>query len=289
MNRPIRRSSPSRWPRLGEQLDADIIKVNAAVHARLHVRLGDDQRAWPAEERTNGRRHDHEVAPAPEHAHVGIAQEAEPRALHRIRGDIALGEAVFAHAEEGEIVGANPVEERDRFRDLCGRQRRWIDAIRLGRLEQARAHRHPVADGDANVVVDERQPFDQARARGGVIDAVDVDVQEAFAPRARGCDAGRLADEATQRAVGIAFDARGWDARRAAGSMSCATSSASVESSRNGMSSLTTSSTVNSRASAARRRSNGRSAGRRRAPPRVAPQDARIRARRQPARGRLIE
>ena len=83
-------------PVLVEQLDADIVEMRPAVDAGFHVRLGDDEGLRPLQEGADFRRHRHELAPAPQHAHGRIAQEPEARALHRIGGGVARRQPVFA-------------------------------------------------------------------------------------------------------------------------------------------------------------------------------------------------
>ena len=110
-----------------EQFDSDIIQVDAPVHARLHVGLGDEQRLRPPQEGADCRRHHHQVAAAAEHFYVRVAQQSEAGALHGIGRRVAFGKAVFAHAEEGKILRVDPVQERDRLGDFLRGQRRRAD------------------------------------------------------------------------------------------------------------------------------------------------------------------
>ena len=97
------------------------------------------------QERAHLRRHHHEFAAAAQHAHVGIAQQAEAGRLDRIGGGVALRQAVFAHAEKGEIVVRASIRGRRSPPRPRRRQRRRIGAIGLDRLDDAGAHRRPVA------------------------------------------------------------------------------------------------------------------------------------------------
>ena len=189
-----------------EQLDADVVEMDAAVHARLDVRLGADERLRAGEESADLRAHGDELAAAPQHLHGGVAQQAEAGCLDRIGGGVALGQAVLAHAEEGEIVVGDPVEEGHRLRDLVGRQRRRIGAIGVDRLGDAGPHAGPVAHRDGDVGIDLGQPLDEAPSRRLVVDAVEVDLDEALAPGADRGRRGRLADKARQGAALVAFD-----------------------------------------------------------------------------------
>ena len=74
-----------------EQLDADVVEMDAAVHARLDVRLGADERLRAGQEGADLRAHGDELAAAPQHLHGGVAQQAEAGCLDRIGGGVALG------------------------------------------------------------------------------------------------------------------------------------------------------------------------------------------------------
>ena len=91
-----------------EALDADVVHVDAPVHARAHGRLGDDQQRRLLQERADLRRDHQRLVPALQHPHVAGAQDAEPGVEHRIERVLAGGEGVVAHAEEGEVVVGQP-------------------------------------------------------------------------------------------------------------------------------------------------------------------------------------
>ncbi|MNL15999.1 hypothetical protein D3C87_1370200 [compost metagenome] len=105
---------------LVEALDADIIHISAAMHDGLHICLGDDEEIRTVEEGEDFRRRRHGVLAKAQHAHIRIAQAAEADAVtafdFRVLSRSGIG--VIAHAEEGEIVVAKPVEKLDGFRAL---------------------------------------------------------------------------------------------------------------------------------------------------------------------------
>ena len=88
---------------------------------------------------------------------------------------------VVAHAEEGEIVGGQPFQELDRLGDLVDRQRRRI-GLQLGdHLGDAAEHRPPVLHALPDLGEHVLQRLHHFGAAMGVVDAVDVDVDEALA------------------------------------------------------------------------------------------------------------
>ena len=118
---------------------------------------------------------------------------------------IAVGrEAIFAHAEEGEIVRAEPLQELVGFGDLVDRQRWRIGRESLDRFLDAVTHGAPVGDAGADVVQRPGEAVDQLLAIGIGVQAVDVEVNQAFA-RAL-CSLGQcFAVEAQQLALVIAL------------------------------------------------------------------------------------
>ena len=127
--------------------------MRAAVDPRLDVRLGDDEGAGPRQEGAHLRRHDHQFLAAAKDPHVGIAQQAEARS-DRIGRGVAGRQAVFAQAQEGEVVLGHPFEEGERFGDLVRRERRRVRAVALDGGRDAGPHAGPVADGDGHIRVD---------------------------------------------------------------------------------------------------------------------------------------
>ena len=60
-----------------EALDADIVEIDAPVHARMNIRLGDDQRPRLLEERHDLRRDLEKLIAALEHTQFARAHDAE--------------------------------------------------------------------------------------------------------------------------------------------------------------------------------------------------------------------
>ena len=107
-----------------EQLDADIVHVDAAVDLALDVRLGDDQHRRLAHELADLRRHHDELAPRRRILTSGSARMPRPGPFDNVgRRHVVRGEAVFAHAQKGEVVGAQPLQQLVRLGDLVDRQR----------------------------------------------------------------------------------------------------------------------------------------------------------------------
>ena len=125
-----------------EALDADIVEIDAPVHARVDIGLGDDQRARLLQERHDLRRELEPLLAAPQHAQLARAHDAE-RAVE-IRLERLAVAHVVAQAEEGEIVGQQPLQELDRLGDLVHRQRRRIALELVDDAGDALAHGAPV-------------------------------------------------------------------------------------------------------------------------------------------------
>ena len=96
-----------------EALDADVIEIDAPMHARMNIRLGDDQRPRLLQKRHDLRRELEKLVAAPEHPQFARAHDAE-RALE-IRFQRLPVDAIVAQAEESEIVGEQPLQELDRL------------------------------------------------------------------------------------------------------------------------------------------------------------------------------
>jgi hypothetical protein len=183
-----------------EQLDADIVEMGAAVHPGLDVRLGDDERLRARQEIADFRGHRHELAAAPEHAHGGVAQDAQPCARHRIGGGVAGGQPVLAQPQEGEVVPGDPVDEGDGLVHLVVRQRRGVEAVVVNQLRDPGAHAGPVVHRHRHVLVHPPHGLDEAGAGLGVVDAGEMDMDEALAPHPEPGGARGLAHEADQGA-----------------------------------------------------------------------------------------
>ena len=128
-----------------EMLDADIVEINTPVYARVDVGLCDDERPRLLEERHDLRRHFKELGAAAQHAQFALAHDAE-RAVE-VRPQLVVLELVVAHAEEGEVVGEQPLQKLDRLGELVDRQwRRVVLHVRDDAVD-AVEHRAPVGDG----------------------------------------------------------------------------------------------------------------------------------------------
>ena len=116
--------------------------------------------------------------------HVARPQQPQPGLEFRFERIVAVGKGIVARAEQREIVGRDPFQKLDRFGDLVGRQRRRIGPQFGDDLAGARQHRPPILDGDAHVGED---VFERAHDHGPlrrIVDAFDMDVNEAFAAAA---------------------------------------------------------------------------------------------------------
>ena len=149
---------------------------------------------------------DDQLVAAAQHVHVAARAGCRARCRRPAPAALVAGERVVAHAEEGEIVGDQPFQELDRLGDLVDRQRRRI-VLELGdQLADAREHRPPVLHAER---ARRRAPASIAStisvAPRLVLDALDMDVDEALAPRR--ADGRAVAAEADQRAGVVALDA----------------------------------------------------------------------------------
>ena len=161
-------------------LDADVVEVAGAMHGRTRVRLGDDQDVLDARVAARRPRQRGEAA---RHLGLLLAQNAQARARHQPQRVAAVirHEVVAAVAEQREMVGGQPLEERLRLRDFLGGQRR-----RLARQVDRRAgepceQRLPILDGDAHVAQHAQQVTAQRIERRRIADAVDLDVHHRLA------------------------------------------------------------------------------------------------------------
>ena len=114
--------------------------------------------------RTSGR-HIDELAPLAQHLEIGIAQQAEPVRADEIAVRIVVDEAIFPHAEEGEVVGEHPFDERDALGHFLRGERRRRDLGGLHRFEDARAHRGKIGDGAPDLGMHPLEPGDQPFAQ----------------------------------------------------------------------------------------------------------------------------
>ena len=162
-----------------ETLDADIVEIDAPVHARMDIGLGDDQRTRLFQKRHDLRREFHQILAAPQHAQIARAHDAE-RAVE-IGFERMAVEGVVAHAEESEIVGQQPLQELDRLGDLVHRQRRRIGLQFGDDCLDAFAHGAPVLHRQPHLREHAVERAHQVGARGLVLDRLEMDMDEALA------------------------------------------------------------------------------------------------------------
>ena len=146
-----------------EPLDTDIVEIDAAMHARMNIRLGDDQRARLLQKRHDFRRYFEQFAATSQHAEVARPHDAK-RGVE-IGLDLLALDIVVAQAEESEIVGQQPLQELDRLGDLVDRQRRRI-VLQIGDDGiDAIEHRPPVLHREPHFAEYVVERSDQIAAR----------------------------------------------------------------------------------------------------------------------------
>ena len=190
---------------LGEELHANVIEVHTTVDAGFDAGLGDDQRHRLLQEGADLGGDRHQLAAAAQDLDGRIGEDAKPRALDRVGGDVAFRKAVFAHAQQGEIVGRQPVEKGHRLGNLVGRQRRRIGPVGVHDGGDAAAHRGPVAHRDPHIGEDQCEAGHKSIPRRRLVDPIDMDLDQAFAPGARLAARERLAGETHQGAGRVAL------------------------------------------------------------------------------------
>ena len=177
----------ARRPAVAEMLDPDHIHRHLPVHPRARAGLGDQHRAALFEGSLRPRRHfDAAAADRTRLERVG-AQHAERRARNPGEHATVGFQPVFANAEEGEVVVLEPFEESDGLGDLVLGQRRRVGLERIDDAADAIEHRAPVLHREAHVGDNAGKRIRECGPRGFVVDAVDVNLDDAFAQR-RGVD-----------------------------------------------------------------------------------------------------
>ena len=133
-----------------DSLDADIVEIRRAMHRRNGVRLGDHQQFGLA--RTFAQ-------VAGEHCRLGAiafadAQNAKAGFRHRHQQILAAAslQLVLAIAEEGEVVGCHPVEQRLRLACFVGLHAGVVALDLVGQFGGALAHLVPVLDREAHIL-----------------------------------------------------------------------------------------------------------------------------------------
>ncbi len=162
-------------------------------------------------------------------------------------------EHVLAVAEEGEVLVHQPAHQPLGLGGLGGQVGRHLGVEPVGHLDGPGAHLRPVLDGGAHVVEHRHQLGAQPLALGGVRLAVDLQVhprladgvvRPVLAALARGELGGRGVEHLDQRAGDVAADHDDRVHDQVDGAVRPALSRLVTESTRNGMSSATTSTTV---------------------------------------------
>ena len=114
-------------PALGvEPPHADVVEIDRAVHGRAAVGLGDHQRHRQARQAAHLRRQRCEAARVRARARLGLAaQQAHRRALDaaQLVAVLLAQEVVAGVAEEGEVVVGDPAQEGLDLGDLLGVER----------------------------------------------------------------------------------------------------------------------------------------------------------------------
>jgi hypothetical protein len=164
-----------------EALHADVVEIDATMHARLGVGFGDEQGPWLVEERAQLRRDGHNLAAAREQRHVVAAQQAKPAVAHRHEIAALTGQRVVAHAKQREVVVDQPFQKLDGFRDVVHRDHRRIVPQIGDDAVDACDHRRPVLDADAHIGQHLIERSHDLGAPLRVIDAFNVHVDETFA------------------------------------------------------------------------------------------------------------
>src|SRR5690606_33858482 len=136
-------------PRSVERLHSYVIEIRGAMHGRYRVCFGDDQQLDRARSLAQLALEARWLD-----AHAGpLAQDAEPGLRYgfdRVFAATAL-EAVFAIAEEGEMVVRHPFEQRARLAHLVRAHRRRVRFQLLADAQRLLAHRLPVLHGQPHV------------------------------------------------------------------------------------------------------------------------------------------
>ena len=131
---------------------------------RFHVRLGDDEIIRAFQEFDDFRCRRDGVLAETQHAHFGVREDTKAGALAAFDGRLRAlaGIGIFAHAEEGEIVGAQPVEEGERFFLFAALA--VLRANAFDGLVERRHHLAPVAHGQVNLLQNIFDAFDERLA-----------------------------------------------------------------------------------------------------------------------------
>ena len=193
-------------PSASKRLTPDVVHVDVPVHPRAHGGLGDHEQRRLNKELADLRRDRQRLVPALHGRRLAAAQDAEPALEHRLERGLAGGEDVVSDAEEGEIVRDQPFQELDGLGDLGHWHGRRIGLELRNLAGDARRHRAPILDAGAHIGEHLVDRSDDLGALALVVDALDMDVDEALARRSRG--RGRDALEGGQPPGRVALDGK---------------------------------------------------------------------------------
>src|SRR4030095_10116070 len=159
-------------------LRADVVEIYPPMHAGVDVRLRDDERARLLQERHDLRRDLQQFIATLEHAQLSRTHDAKSTLKLRLEG--ASVESVVAHAEKGEIICEQPLQELNCFGDLVNRQWRRI-GFHLGDYRNdAIAHCVPVLDRHPHFTEQRLQRTHEIAAGVVVHDLKEMKVDETF-------------------------------------------------------------------------------------------------------------
>ena len=160
---------------------ADVVEPDAPVHAREPVGLRDDQQV------SLERAFAHLGAECVDWDGLGVlralAVGENPQPGAGDDGDLRVGEAVLAVAEEDEVVVQQPLEEGDRLVDLVVRVARRPGPRELHHPPRAVRHRGEVLDRAADVLEHAAQRLREAFELLRLEPPVEVEVHDRLAPR----------------------------------------------------------------------------------------------------------
>ncbi len=185
-------------------LDPDEVHRHPPVHPRARVGLGDEEQPALVERRLCPRRHLDLAAVGGHHLAAVVAQDAERGTGDGVKDIPVPIQPIIADAEEGEIFVLQPFQEQDRLADLVVRQRRRIGLERFDDRGDAVDHGAPVFHRAADVGEHAGERGDQCALDRFVVDAVDVDLDHAFAQRTRRPTG--IGENADEGAGGVALD-----------------------------------------------------------------------------------
>ena len=183
----------------GEQFYGDVVDIGGPMHPRPGAPLADGDGARPVEE---GRDRRHGIVG--QRGPARRPQQAEARTGEGHGGPL---HRLLAEAEQGEVPVAQPGQEGLHLGDLGVGQRQGRAAIAGFERFEPGDHGRPVVGGEGHVGEDAGEAGFEFGPGLRVVEAVEMDVDQALAAE-RAASIGRgLADDAQQGAVRVALDA----------------------------------------------------------------------------------